>query len=472
MGDEISQTEFSAEIFEEFRNRLDMETVILQQWVDDGRLHCKKPWAGAELEAWLVDNKGYPSPSNDSFLARLNNDLVVPELAKFNLELNTDPLEIAPGFLEKMHHNMLTLWQSCERAAAVDGNSMMMTGILPTIRQSDLSMENQSDMKRYLALNEQIFRMRNGAPLHLNIQGREHLELDHYDVMLEAAATSFQIHYKVDIDMAVHAYNASRILSAPIVAMAANSPFLFGHDLWAETRIPVFEQAVQVGGSAYSNRVSFGLRHVSNSIMDCFEVNRTRYPSLLPHLMDSQPEELAHLRLHNGTIWRWNRPLVGFDGSGNPHIRIEHRVAAAGPSMIDVVANAAFYFGALTALLENPEWIEQSIPNRSAARNFYQCAEHGLDANVIWNDGDSGPVSELIIAKLIPLAKQGLMSIGYTSSDADYWLDILQQRTESGINGATWQRNWVDQHGKDFDQLTLSYLENQATNKPVHSWKI
>mgnify|MGYP005988344875 CR=1 FL=1 len=470
MGDEINQTEFSAEAFEEFRNRVDMETAILQQWANEGRLHCNSPSAGCEVEAWLTDSKGEPSPSNAPFLEALESELVVPELAKFNVELNTDPLKIEPGFLETMHSNLLSLWQSCEKTASSQGNNMVMVGILPTIKQSDLCMDNQSEMKRYKALNEQVFRLRNGAPIHLNIKGNETIGVEHHDVMLEAAATSFQIHYKVDIDQAVLAYNASRVLSAPIVAMAANSPFLFGHDLWAETRIPLFEQSVRVGGSAYSNRVSFGLRHLSNSIMDCFEANRTRYPVLLPQLMDTPPEKLAHLRLHNGTVWRWNRPLIGFEENGNPHIRIEHRTPAAGPSMVDMVANAAFYFGALTALLESPDEIENTISNRVAARNFYQCAQHGLDAQVQWQNDTSCSVQSLITQRLLPLAKTGLLSIGYASADADYWLDIIKHRTESGLNGAAWQRQWVASNGKDFENLVLEYRDHQSQNVPVHLW--
>ncbi len=472
MGDEIFQTQFSADVYEEFRSRLDMETAILQAWIDEGCLHCDEPWAGAELEAWLVGDDANPSPSNDAFLESLDDPLVVRELAKFNIELNTDPLEIKSGFLERMHDNMLRLWRHCQSTAEAANTHVMMTGILPTVREANLCMDNQSNMNRYRALNQQIFRLRNGVPIHLDITGREKLELDHYDVMLEAAATSFQIHYKCDIDMATHAYNASRILSGPMVAVGANSPYLFGHDLWAETRIPLFEQSVQVGGSAYSNRVSFGLHHVSNSILDCFEANRTRYPLLLPQLMDTPPEALAHLRLHNGTIWRWNRPLIGFDNKKQPHVRIEHRVVAAGPTMRDVVANAALYFGALTALLENTEWIEQSIPNRSAARNFYQCAEHGLEAEVVWKHARPVSVAVLILENLLPLAERGLISIGYTKAEVDDWLSIIAQRVKTRLNGAAWQRQWVAQYGKDFQGLTHAYLENQDSNSPVHTWRL
>lgn len=472
MGDEINQTHFSAEVFEEFRNRLDMETVILQQWADEGRLHCEQPWAGCELEAWLTDRKGQPSAVNDKFLAALNNEMVVPELAKFNVELNTDPLPMEAGFLDRMNDNLWQTWQQCENTAQASGHSMLMIGILPTIQQADLCMQNQSDMKRYRALNEQIFRLRNGAPLHLDIRGQEHLETDHNDVMLEAAATSLQIHYKVDIDQAVQAYNASRVLSAAIVALAANSPFLFGHDLWAESRIPLFEQAVQVGGSAYANRVTFGLRHAGHSIMECFEANRTRFPSLLPQLMDTPPEQLAHLRLHNGTIWRWNRPLIGFDPNGEPHLRIEHRTPAAGPSMQDVMANTAFYFGALTAMLNFDDPIEASVPNRDAAHNFYACAREGLSAKINWLGKRDIPVRELILQSLLPLAHQGLQQIGCAASEAEHWLGIIEQRAQSGLNGAAWQRRWVAEHGPEFDQLVLAYQAQQASNRPVHTWRV
>ena len=472
MGDEIAQTEFSAETFERFRERVDLETTLLQQWITDGGLHSDKPTVGSELEAWLVDDEGSPAPRNSELLSSLENEMVVPELAKFNVELNTEPLNLSPGFLETMHANLWQLWQDCEHAANQQGNQMVMIGILPTVKQVDLCMANQSAMKRYRALNDQIFRLRSGDPLHLDIKGREHLKTEHHDVMLEAAATSFQIHYKVDIDMAVRAYNASRILSGPLVAMAANSPYLFGHDLWDESRIPLFEQSVLVGGSSYANRVSFGIRHASNSIMECFEANRVRFPALLPQLMDVAPEKLAHLRLHNGTIWRWNRPLIGFNEDGQPHLRIEQRVAAAGPSMQDMVANAAFYFGALTALLADPEPIEQHIPNRVAARNFYQSAQYGLNAKVNWRSQRTSTVSDLIEQVLLPLAKKGLMSIDYPEVDVDQWLSIIQQRVHSGRNGAWWQRQWVARHGRDFNALVLAYRELQAQDVPVHSWPV
>lgn len=470
MGDEISNTRFDDETFEEFYNRVSLETALLQQWISDGELHSDETTVGCELEAWLVDDCGNPSPKNQEFLERLDNVMVVPELAKFNVEMNTEPLVLGPGFLETMHDNMWALWQECEQAASGLDNHMMMIGILPTASESDMCMDNVSAMKRYSALNEQVLRMRSGDPLHLNIEGMEHLKIDHYDVMMEAAATSFQAHYKVDVDNAVRCYNASRVLSAPLVAAAANSPYLFGHNLWDESRIPLFEQAVMLGGSSYSNRVTFGLRHAQNSIMECFEANRVRYPALLPQLMDTPPEKLAHLRMHNGTVWRWNRPLVGFSDDGKPHFRIEHRVMAAGPSMQDVMANAAFYFGAVTALLNSEDPIEEHIRNRDAAHNFYECAKHGLRAKVVWNDRQQVDVRELCTEQIIPLARKGLLSVGYTGADADYWLDIIEQRVRGARNGANWQRQWVERYGPDFKNLVLAYREMQAKNIPVHKW--
>ncbi|NND82263.1 MAG: glutamate--cysteine ligase [Gammaproteobacteria bacterium] len=472
MGDEIKHTHFSDEAFEEFRNRVDLETALLQQWVSDGLLTCEAPSAGAELEAWLVDRVGAPTANNVNFLEALDHELVVPELAKFNVEMNTQPLSIGPGFLETMHDNMWSLWQQCEETAVAMDNHLVMIGILPTVQQTDLRLAYLSEMKRYRALDEQIFRMRNGDPLFLDIEGHHHLSVYHHDVMLEAAATSFQAHYKVDINNAVRAYNASRVLSGPIVALAANSPYLFGHCLWDETRIPLFEQAVSVGGSDYSKRVTFGLRHAQQSIMECFEANRRRYPTLLPELMDTPPEKLAHLRMHNGTVWRWNRPLVGFEEDGTPHIRIEHRVIPAGPTMQDVLANAAFYFGALTALLDEPTPIEDEIRNRDAAKNFYECAKHGLRAQVTWRNQAVGDVRCLILDQLIPLARKGLLSIGYAAADADHWMEIIRGRVDSCQNGAWWQRHWVERYGRDFNCLVRAYQERQAQNIPVHRWPL
>lgn len=472
MGQEISHSIFEPQDFEEFSRRVRSETSLLQQWHDDGVLQAEERMAGSEVEAWLVDAHGLPAPVNQPFLQDLDNPLVVPELSRFNVELNTRPRYFGAGMFDQMHEELASLWLDCEAAASRHAAHMLMIGILPTIEQTALSLDNISALQRYQALNEQVLRMRNGKPLQLDIRGIQHLQVSHDDVMLEAAATSLQIHFKVDAKDAVDAYNISKILSAPMVAVSSNAPYLFGRDLWSETRIPLFEQAVSVGASDYSKRVTFGIRYARDSIMECFEANRDRYPVLLPHLMDVAEDELAHLRLHNGTIWRWNRPLIGFSETGQPHLRIEHRVASSGPSSMDMIANTAFYFGALIELMASEKQAISRLPFEVAHANFYHSARLGLDAEVGWFDGQQGNLRELCLDRLLPLAERGLLRMGVSVEEAGRWLAVVRERLQTGQTGTAWQRAWVARHGADFEGLVQDYRERQLQNLPVHQWAV
>ena len=276
---------------------------------------------------------------------------------QFNVELNVDPQALNDKALSRLHQGLQQTWDDCQRVAAGLHARLVMTGILPSVSQQDLTLANMSELKRYRALNEQVLRLREGKPLMLDIHGREHLNLSHQDVMLESAATSLQLHLKVAVEDAVRYYNAAQIVSAPLVAASGNSPFLFGRQLWDETRIPLFEQSVEVGGFAGASRgpvrrVSFGTGYAKESLFECFVENEQHFPVLLPIQFDEPGREMRHLRLHNGTIWRWNRPLVGYDDDGTPHLRIEHRVLPAGPTVIDSIASAAFFYGLVHALAQ------------------------------------------------------------------------------------------------------------------------
>jgi len=334
-----------------------------------------------------------------------------------------------------------------------------------------------SELNRFRALNEQILKQRN-APIHLDINGKEHLKLDHHDVMLESAATSFQVHMQVPLNRAHHFYNASIIASAPCVAIRANSPFLFKHDLWDETRIPLFEQSIETGGYGGAargpiRRVSFGTDYARKSIMECFEENLQHFPVLLPVHYASDIGELAHLRLHNGTIWRWNRPLIGFDQDSLPHIRIEHRIMAAGPTIIDSVANAAFFYGLTTAIEQQ---LANEVPRLTFAQakdNFYLASKNGLDAHLSWDDGEHQRIQTLLLEKLLPLAREGLAILGINHSDAKNYLDIICGRVESKQNGCQWQRHFIKQQNSNgFKEMVEAYLSHQKTEKPVHTWSL
>jgi len=474
MGQEISLTQFEEGDYQAFRRKLEQETSLLNRRIGRKACSSRSPVAGFELEAWLVDRDLRPSPINKHYLETLKDPLASPELAKFNIELNSDPVSLTGDVFARLHRQLQATWQRARRHAESMGHHIVMVGILPTLKQADLTLGNMSDMHRYRALNEQILLAR-GKPVHIDIGGAEHLKFDHHDVMLESATTSFQTHIQLPAGIAHHYYNASIIASAAMVALCANSPFLFGKELWHETRIPLFEQAVESGGfdgaaSGPLRRVSFGSGFARHSIIECFQENLAHFPILLPVLQNTDAEAFAHLRLHNGTIWRWNRPLVGFDEDGSPHIRIEHRTPPAGPTVVDAIANAAFYYGLSKNLCD--EFIDKGLPLTfaQAKDNFYQAARHGLDGVVLWFDESKHRLDHLLKSELFSRAVSGLQSFGVDAADIDTYLGVIRRRMASKQNGCDWQRRFIKECHGDFTEMTEQYLINQNAGRPVSEW--
>jgi hypothetical protein len=477
MGNEIKDTDFTREDFQAFGARLKAETELLKTWWSSGMLAEDPPRIGFELEAWLVDAAGRPAPRNAEVLARAADPLLSPELAQYNLEFNGTPRALAGSPFAALRGELTALWRRTAAAAAQEEARLAMIGILPTVREDHLRLDRMSRLKRYQALNEQVLLLRNRRPLELDILGEEPLLLRHADVMLESAATSLQLHLQVTPATAPRLFNASVLASAATVAVAANSPYLFGRRLWEETRIPLFEQAVAVGpllgGHAGPfSRVGFGSGYGRDALYGLFVENRQHYPVLLPVLMDEPVERLAHLRLHNGTIWRWNRPLVGFNEDGRPHLRIEHRVMAAGPTVVDMVANAVFYFGLVHGLAESKQGADSRLPFPLAERNFYAGACHGLAAQVDWFGGTRIRLDRLIARELLPLAARGLALAGVDDDEAAAGLDIVGERAASGMTGAAWQQAYLRRYGRDFDGLLARYIEHQESGVPVHRWPL
>ncbi len=485
MGQEISSSQFSARDFKTFSQRLRLETALLERWWQQGRFHKTPHVAGFEIEAWLLDQQGSPSPRNKEFIDSAEDLLVFPELAQFNIELNSIPRQLSGDVFSQMHTELSQTWDRCGHIARSMGNDLLMIGILPTVQESELNLKMMSEMQRYRAINQQVLRMRAGRPIELNIKGCEQLHLSHRDVMLESATTSLQLHLQVSPEKAAAYYNAAHIVSAPMVAVSANSPFLFGKQLWDETRIPLFEQSVAVPNNEQCmhsnlNRVSFGSGYLQNDLMECFRENAACFPPLLPIEVDKYPAALSHLRLHNGTIWRWNRPLVGFDYDGSPHLRIEHRVMSAGPSVVDTIANAAFFYGLCTDVAEAGQGWEEEISFSLAKDNFYAAARYGLEAEVVWLGGLKGNMQQLVIDHMLPAAKRGLMTLEIAEDDIEHYLGIIEQRVLGLMNGACWQRSWVSRLRKEsvkgdsqegvMQALVQGYLKQQATGKPVHEW--
>lgn len=478
MGEEIDAVEFLQQDFKDYAERLQEETKHLKKLFTQNQLSSHSPKAGFELEVWLVDKDANPAPLNDSFLKTLNDSLVSPELSRFNIELNGEPENLDTKALSKLHATLENSWQHCFSVATTFDASLVMIGILPNVTSKQLVLKNMSKMKRYFALNKQVLAQRKGKPLTLDIVGHEHLKTEHQDVMLESATTSFQLHWQIPIEESVRAYNASIIASAATVAISANSPYLFDKDLWDETRIPLFEQAVEVGGfndAAFGpiKRVSFGSSYARESLMEVFQENLDHYPILLPVKYNEKIDKLKSLRLHNGTIWRWNRPLIGFDEKTNqPHVRIEHRVIAAGPTIADGIANAAFYYGLANYLKNLDSAPELEIPFSTAKDNFYKAAKSSLNANVKWLDNYSGKMKPLLEQHLIPNAIEGLQQMNITEDDIKFYMDIITQRVKNEQHGTNWLRNYKEKHSCSMQQLTAAYAEQQNTGKPVHSWTI
>ena len=476
MGQEIEQTSFGAHEQEKFRARLRHETKTLKRWFDEQAFEqSSTPTTGLELEAWLTDENLLPAPQNDRFIAIADDARIVPELSRFNFELNVDPRPLADDFLRQTRRDLESLWGLCEAAAAALNLAPVAIGILPTVRDEMLQPAWMSESNRYRALSQELLRLRNHEPLHVLIDGDEQLDLRCNHIMLEAACTSLQAHLQVNQDDAVRSYNASIIAAGPLVAATANSPFLYGKSLWSETRIPAFEQATAVHGFRDVTgrdvlRVTLGTDYLRHSMLEWFLENLA-FPVLLPVLVE-QRERLPHLRLQNGTIWRWVRPILGFNADGQPHLRIEQRVMPAGPSIVDTVANLALSFGLTLALATEETPPESQIPFEDARNNFYACSRDGLAATVRWQGRRVG-VQTLLHDELLPRARRALDERGVSRADlVECFDDILLPRLQSGRTGSQWQRSYCQCNGSNFQALTQSYLAWQRSGRPVHDWTV
>lgn len=477
MGEEIKYSHFKQSDYQQFISQLEEETNLLKSWFENNHFSTAPLTAGYELEAWLINQSGRPVAINEAFLEKANNPLLSPELAKFNVELNVDPEVLSNKVLSTFEHELDKLWQQCAKTAQSLDSHILGIGILPTLEDSDLTLKNISLLDRYKALNEQVLRQRKGVEIELNISGEEHLQASHKDVMLEAAATSLQIHIQVPEQVAKRYYNASILLSTPMIAISTNSPCLFGKRLWQESRIPVFEQSVPTGGYGGAatgpiQRVSFGYNYVQESLFECFQENLEHFPVLLPVHYHTASHEVRHLRLHNGTIWRWNRPLIGFDDDNTPHLRIEHRVCASAPSTIDNIANIAFYYGLVHhhATTDTPP--EDIISFADAKHDFYRAAQLGMKHKTKWLNKNTQTLQTIILDTLLIEAESGLYKLGIDQQDIKRYLSIIEQRAESNKTGSQWQLNFLDVHNDDRNLMTKTYLANQTTGHPVHEWDL
>lgn len=480
MGQDIRRTAESNADMNGFLQRLRKETTLLAQWFQDGSFApCSEGHTvGLELEMWLVDQNFQPLPENQKLLDALSDPLLVPELSKFNAEYNAQPELVGPGSLERLAVQMREYWQRIQISMGELQGHMLTIGSLPTLCDAMLSVEAMSEFERYKALNEYVLNLRRGKPLRLSIEGEDKLKSVHDDIMLEAAATSFQVHIQAPYELMTATFNAAVLVSAASVAISANSPFLLGAALWEESRIPLFEQAVSLPGFALldgsrQQRVTFGHGYVQESLMELFLENAHSYPVLLPVTTNTPPDRLSHVALQNSTIWRWNRPVLGFDRDGHPSLRVEHRVMSAGPTIDDMIADLAFVLGVCHDLAPRLKEAHDFMPFTAARSNFYAAAKEGLNARVRWGEHGDLLLQTLILEELLPAARRGLKALRVSEEEINYYLDhVLKGRVVSRQTGAAWQKLWVKQHGRDLTGMTAAYFEKQAAGQAVHSWTV
>lgn len=477
MGQEIADLRFTEADYQAFVERLSKETRRLAEWEAGGGFLEGPTTVGYELEACLVDRDYRPADANEEFLQRLGMTQVVPELARCNIEFNGNPCHLAGDGLHRIQAELDGWLKRAREVAQGLGLRVVLIGILPTLRETDLSLGKISDLRRYYAINNSLARLRGKEQVCIHIRGPQHEptvgsqeyhgEFD--SIMAESAATSFQVHIRLPAGEAAQWYNAALLVSAPVLAVSANSPYLFGHDLWAETRIPVFAQSVDTGKYHY---VTFGQDYLQSALSELFERNLRNYPPLLPVCMDEPG--LPHLKLHNGTVWRWNRAIVDGDENvpGSPgqalHYRLEHRSLPSGPSVPDMVANAALFWGLAAAMSAQAP----AISFRQARRNFYRAARDGMAARLLWVDGREYPAVRLLSEILLPIARDGLMQLDVDTATAQHYLQIIRQRVARGLSGAGWQRAWLRRHGGDEAAMLAAYEAHQRSGLPVAEWPI
>ncbi len=373
------------------------------------------------------------------------------------------------------------------------GARVAIIGILPTLTDFDVTEQNLSANPRYKALNDVILSQR-GEDILIRIEGDETLETTANSIVFEAACTSMQLHLQVDPDDFAMYWNAAQVLSAPLVAVGANSPFFLGKQLHHETRIALFEQATdtrteELASQGVRPRVWFGEKWLTEGIFELFDENVRYYPAVLPICEGEDPQQvlragdvprLPELTLHNGTIYRWNRPVYEV-ARGRPHLRVENRVLPAGPTVPDSVANAALYYGMLNGLVSQSERIWDQMSFEAACDNFFTAAREGLQAKLFWpRVGREVPASELLLKHLLPLARTGLLDWGVDADDVDRYLDIIEQRTLTGQNGAAWQiatwRKLIDEDELERPdaarELVRRYRNLSFEGAPVHTWPL
>jgi gamma-glutamyl:cysteine ligase YbdK (ATP-grasp superfamily) len=493
MGLEIPHEQFRAEDYARFRDRLGKCLVVLERLLERPDFGVHAPSLGAELEVTLIDRGGRPLPLNEVVLKDTLDDRMTVELDRFNLECNLRHTGLRGRPFETLRGEIETARAELHRAASLHGGRVVTVGILPTLLESDLGSDAMTESVRYRALSRSL-RERRREPFHLRISGVDQLDVLCGDVTFEGAATSFQIHLAVPTVDFASVFNAAQLATAPVLAAAGNSPTFLGHRLWEETRVALFKQAVDERDALDRHthrpaRVSLGSGWVRDGAIELFRASARDYSVLLPVVYDEDPEEaveagrtpeLKEIRLHQGTVWHWNRPV--YDAVDGGHVRIELRALPSGPTTADMLANAAFLVGVSLGLAPHMDEVRTGFEFDAAQRNLYRAARLGLEAPLEWPAGLCGTGGEtsarVLLPKLAPFAREGLRGAGVTDDDSGGLIDCVLERVDRGQTGAAWQRARLADLAPDrpdmeaLTRMLEDYVERSDTGEPVHTWDL
>lgn len=466
----IKPKNFALEEYHRFQQYLSQEIEHFREFVAKNNQGKQDYKFGVELEAWLTEKDYKATPKNDWMLKQLNSSNFVPELSKYNIEYNSNVYAKEKMSLTAFEKELIDAERSMNDCASNMDAKVLLIGSLPHLNVKDFNLNNMTNKERYFTLNDQICKKDSYRPTHYYIEGeKDRLEFKADSIMPVAATTSFQMHYQMPFEDLIKSYNASQFISAILMSVSANTPYLFGKNLWEDSRIPLFEQSISNRGYKVP-RVGMGFGYLKEDVCEFFCNNHEEYEAFIPEIQEYQLGQFHLNRMHNGTIWHWNRVIVDGVDDKNYEARIEFRPCSAGPTPVDMTAHFAFYIGLMKTMSKYnmPELVSFS----KAQKNFYECAKFGLDAEIYDISSKKLCVRDYIVNELIDLAMQGLHDLGINKTEAKYYLEeILKPRVEQNTNASRWQKTFLEKNGHDFEKMLDLYWHNQRKNIALRDWE-
>ena len=459
--------EVNPQLFSEY---LGKETKLLKKWFNGKYFTSQGLQAGTEIEFLMLDKNYHLTPHNISFVEHLNDPLVGLEAGSSQLEMNSPAFSINDNFLSTLHHDSLSLWEKCCSLAKKENYHLALIGSMPHASKNLSKPSYITAQDDYYVMNDCTLEYLKDQPLEINIKGiQDHLFIKPESLAIEGLICSLQLHLEVTQEQAAAYYNVIQTLSAPLLALSSNAPFFFGKQTWSESRIGIFEQLYHFP-SPTQDPVFFEPHFLKNSLFELFQNNTQNYPYLMPIIKDECSDQMSYVRRQNSSIFRWNRPIIDFNQQGKPYLRIEHRSISSGPTIIDMIANAAFFYGIVHYFVNNSFLAPCARNMPETILNFYRAAQHGLNAQFYWHGKWINACH--LLKELVPLANKGLEQLDINQGDRNFYLEIIKKRVANKQNGSSWQQAYIQKYGKNFQKLLEDYLKNQYQELPVSDWTL